>query len=203
MDPIQIKTVPSSLVWKNEPVEVNILGNDSFSIRSRAHTDWFVDPADASWNCDTAPCAFFTPKDETFLLSAKVKVSFASTFDAGVIQLPLGENLWGKLCFEFSPQGKPMIVSVVTHGKKSDDCNSTIIDGNEVYLRVAVNPKAIAFHYSTDGAVWNMVRYFTLGDHKGIRAGFSSQSPTGEGCEAVFSEIKYRAGTLGDHRSGE
>jgi len=202
MDPIQIQTIPSILKWKNEPVEVNVLGNDSFSIRSCAHTDWFVDPADASWNCDTAPCAFFTPTDDAFILSARVKVEFVSTFDAGVIQLPLGDDTWGKLCFEFSPQRKPMIVSVVTHGK-SDDCNSTVIDGDEVYLRVAVNRQAIAFHYSTDGAIWNMVRYFTLGDHKGIRAGFSSQSPTGNGCNAVFSEIKYRAGTLQDHRSGE
>jgi ATP-dependent helicase/nuclease subunit B len=30
-----------------------------------------------------------------------------------------------------------------------------------------------------------------------------AQSPTGEGCTAVFSEIHYRAGTLNDLRSGE
>lgn len=202
MTPINIKALPATLRWKNDPVGVNVIGDDSFSIRSAPHTDWFVDPKDSTWNLDNAPCAFFTPADDSFIMSAKVKVQFESMFDAGVIQLPLGENVWGKLCFEFSPQGKPMVVSVVTRGK-SDDCNSTIINGNEVYLRVAVNREAIAFHYSTDNSFWHMVRYFTLGDHKGIRAGFSSQSPTGEGCNATFCEIKYYAGVLKDHRSGE
>jgi regulation of enolase protein 1 (concanavalin A-like superfamily) len=202
MDPINIETVPSALVWKNTPVSAKVLGKDSFSIASGPKTDWFVDPVDESWNCDNAPCALFTPKDEEFFLSAKVHVPFASNFDAGVIQLRVADALWGKLCFEFSPQHKPMVVTVVTHGK-SDDCNHTVIDGNEVYLRAAVTGRYIAFHYSTDNSFWNLARLFELGSHKGIRVGFSSQSPTGKGCEAVFSEVRYRPGKLSDHRSGE
>jgi hypothetical protein len=48
-----------------------------------------------------------------------------------------------------------------------------------------------------------MVRYFTLGRLGALRIGFSSQSPTGRQCRAVFAEINYRAGTLADNRSGE
>jgi regulation of enolase protein 1 (concanavalin A-like superfamily) len=199
---LQITTIPTTLEWKNHPVSFQIASSDAISIGSGRRTDWFIDPQDSSWNCDNAPCALFTPPDDEFLFSAKVHVPFASTFDAGVIQLRMNETLWGKLCFEYSPQGKPMIVSVVTRGK-SDDCNSTVIDGNEVYLRVAVRPKSIAFHYSADGRYWNLVRLFTLGDHKGIRAGLSAQSPTGEGCAVAFSEIRYRAGTIADNRNGE
>jgi hypothetical protein len=40
----------------------------------------------------------------------------ASTFDAGVLLLWVDERHWGKLCFEFSPAGDPMIVSVVCRG---------------------------------------------------------------------------------------
>ena len=202
MNPILIEALPAALEWKNTPTAYQVTCPDSLTIKSAAKTDWFIDPIDPAWNCDTAPCAFFTPKDECFIVSAKVHVPFASTFDAGDIQFWLGETLWGKLCFEYSPQGQPMIVSVVTHGK-SDDCNSTVINGNEVYLRATVTKTFIAFHYSTDGKFWNMVRLFTLGDNTGIRCGFSAQSPMGEGCEVTFTEISYRAGSLKDYRSGE
>jgi regulation of enolase protein 1 (concanavalin A-like superfamily) len=193
---------PGPLSWKNAPVSFRVTGDDSIVIEAGPSTDWFVDPADPKWDVDSAPCALFTPPDREFLLSAKVKVPFASTFDAGTIHLRVGEKLWGKLCFEFSPQRNPTVVSVVTHGK-SDDCNGPTINGSEVYLRVAVTPESIAFHYSTDGAFWNMARFFTLGDHSGMRVGLSAQSPCGKGCEVEFSEIRYRAGRLGDHRSGD
>jgi hypothetical protein len=95
-----------------------------------------------------------------------------------------------------------MIVSVVTRGT-SDDCNSVPIAGQTVYLRMARNAQTFAFHYSLDGRYWHMVRYFTLGSLGALQVGFSSQSPTGQQCRAVFSEINYRAGTLTDNRSGE
>jgi regulation of enolase protein 1 (concanavalin A-like superfamily) len=123
-------------------------------------------------------------------------------FDAGVLQVRERDDLWAKLCFEYSPQNQPMIVSVVTRGA-SDDCNSAVIDGDEVYLRIAVNPKTIAFHHSRDGRYWHLVRYFTLGALANPRVGFSAQSPTGERCTATFAEISYKAGRLGDIRSGE
>jgi hypothetical protein len=95
-----------------------------------------------------------------------------------------------------------MVVSVVTRGA-SDDCNHVVIDGREVYLRIAVTPRTVAFHYSLDGARWHFVRYFTLGEVDRPRVGFSSQSPRGQRCVAVFSEIRYREGELSDNRSGE
>ena len=59
---------------------------------------------------------------------------------------------WAKLCFEYSPQREPMVVSVVTRGL-SDDCNSFVVDGATVWLRIARVGSAFAFHASTDGAV--------------------------------------------------
>jgi len=95
-----------------------------------------------------------------------------------------------------------MIVSVVTRGL-SDDCNSVVIDGNTVYLRVTRVGQAFALHYALDGKYWHFVRYFTLGNAEGLRTGFLAQSPTGEGCTVVFSEIAYRAGAPKDLRSGK
>ena len=196
-----LSAIPAPLTWRNRPEEWSSDGNAQLLIRAGKLTDLFIDPAGAV-NIDNVPVALFSPPDASFLLSAKVKVGFAATFDAGVLQLRVDSQRWAKLCFEFSPQGQPTIVSVVNRSV-SDDCNSVAIAGNEVYLRIAHTPKATAFHYSLDHQFWNLVRYFSLGELDTVQAGFSSQSPTGEGCLATLSEIRYQAGMLKDLRRGE
>lgn len=202
MNTLSLPAIPSDLHWKNDPAAWNIGADGSLSITAGAKTDWFVEPSGSDWVSSNAPAALFTPPVEHFLLSAKVTVNFASTFDAGVLMLYERDDLWGKVCFEYSPQNQPMIVSVVTRGF-SDDCNSTVIDGNSIWLRVARIANALAFHYSYDGQYWNFVRYFTLGKVEHLQAGFLAQSPTGEGCNAVFSEIVYRPDVLKELRDGE
>lgn len=196
-----LPSLPAPLAWQNQPLAWSVGPDHSLSITAGERTDLFNDPAGAARN-DTAPAALFIPTDSSFLLSARVTVDFASTFDAGVLQIRITDDVWAKLCFEYSPDGQPMIVSVVTRGT-SDDCNSTVIEGNEAYLRLAVTPRTIAFHYSLDGRYWRLVRYFSLGQLDGVRVGFSAQAPTGKQCRAVFSAISYRPGMLKDIRSGE
>ncbi|MDZ4780317.1 MAG: DUF1349 domain-containing protein [Planctomycetia bacterium] len=201
MNAFNLSTLPVAFDWQNSPFDWSVGPGDSLKIVAGERTDWFVDPATGTPQ-DNAPCALFTPPVPEFMLSARVKVAFASTFDAGVIQLRERDDLWAKLCFEYSPAGEPMIVSVVTRGN-SDDCNSAVISGDEVYLRVAVMSTTIAFHYSTDGRVWRLVRYFSLGPLRSPRIGFSAQSPTGQQCTAEFSEIQWQPRRLGEVRSGE
>jgi regulation of enolase protein 1 (concanavalin A-like superfamily) len=90
----------------------------------------------------------------------------------------------------------------VTRGV-SDDCNSFSVEGREVWLRVARIGDCFAFHASTDGSFWRLVRYFTLDAAASMEVGFEAQSPTGEGCSVSFDEIRFEARTLGDLRSGE
>ncbi len=196
-----LPAIPGECQWKNGPLDWNVNPDGILTILAGEHTDWFTDPG-GDYRQDNAPCALFKPADASFLLSAKVAVDFASTFDAGVLQLRESDELWAKLCFEYSPQKQPMIVSVVTRGK-SDDCNSVAVESREVYLRMAITPKSIGFHFSHDGTYWHFVRYFTLGKLKNLRLGFSAQSPTGQKCQAVFSAIRYQPGVLKDYRSGE
>jgi regulation of enolase protein 1 (concanavalin A-like superfamily) len=201
MDTFSLPSIPGELAWHSRPLEWKVDPGNNLSILAGAETDWFTDPKGGLLR-DNAPCALFTPDATDFLLSARVTVEFQSAFDAGVLQLRARQDVWGKLCFEYSPQGKPMVVSVVTRGV-SDDCNSTPIDGNSVRLRIARDGATFAFHYSLDGKYWHLVRHFSLGALEGVRAGFSAQSPTGKRCRAVFSEIAYRRGVLGNIRSGE
>jgi regulation of enolase protein 1 (concanavalin A-like superfamily) len=202
MTTLTFPSLPGDLQWKNDPVDWKVGPDNSLSITAGAKTDWFVEPSGNTLVSTNAPAALFTPLDEHFLLSARVTINFASTYDAGVLFLYEREDLWAKLCFEYSPQNQPMIVSVVTRGS-SDDCNSTVIDGNTVYLRVARMEGAFGLHYSLDGTYWNMVRYFTLGKVENLRVGFEAQSPTGEGCTVDFSEIAYRPDLLKGMRTGE
>ena len=201
MSTFRMPAIPAELHWKNKPLDWKLRPDNSLMIQAGENTDLFNNPASDSVQ-DDVPCALFTPPDLEFILSAKVTVDFASDFDAGVLQIRAGEDRWAKLCFEYSTRQEPMVVSVVTRGR-SDDCNSVVIAGNTVYLRMAVTAQAIAFHYSLDGSFWHFVRFFTIGKLGRPLVGFSSQAPRGPKCSAVFSEISYRPGIIADNRSGE
>jgi len=204
---VEIEPLPMPLRWLGRP---QAWSSDAgrLAITAGPATDWFVDPGGPTSLSDSsagdfsnAPALVGRPSGD-FLLSARVRPDFASTFDAGVLLLHGDERRFAKFCFEYSPQGKPMVVSVVTRGV-SDDCNSFSVEGREVWLRVARIGDCFAFHASTDGSFWRMVRYFTLDAAASMEAGFEAQSPTGEGCSVTFDEIRFEARTLGDLRNGE
>jgi regulation of enolase protein 1 (concanavalin A-like superfamily) len=192
--------IPKRLNWVNHPVKWTYQ-DKILTIIAPEKTDLFVDPQH-EYAVVNSPKAVFVPAD-SFLLSGKVMVNFKTDYDAGVLVVYAGASEWAKLCFEFSPQKKPFVVSVVNNGI-SDDCNHVPIVGNTVYLRIAGLGKNIfAFHYSTDGKYWNLVRYFSLSAKNEARVGFSSQSPTGLSCTSTFSEIYYNTTRLMDIRNGK
>lgn len=197
----RIVGIPAELSWDMEPTEWSIQADGALRVAVGPKTDWFIDP-NGTFRIGNAPNALFTPPDVDFRFSARVTAALGATFDAGVLRVHVQDDVWAKLCFEYSPQGNPMIVSVVTRGT-SDDCNSVIVDGDTVWLRIVRIGKTFAFHYSLDGRFWNLVRYFTLGDHPHCKVGFSCQSPTGNGCSAVFHHIRYEVGAPANLRSGE
>ncbi|MFN8371404.1 MAG: DUF1349 domain-containing protein [Anaerolineae bacterium] len=201
MTTFTLTTIPTELHWQNQPVDWKLEPQGTLTMSAGASSDWFIDP-NGTFSKGNAPSAVFTPPDADFVLSARVTVGFGATYDAGVLRIHSSDEVWAKLCFEYSPQGKPMVVSVVTRGF-SDDCNSTVIDGATVYLRISRNGQTFAFHYSPDGRVWNLVRYFGLGKLEAVQIGFSSQSPTGQQCTATFADIHYHGGGLADIRSSD
>ena len=170
------------------------------------HSDIFIDPgADAELNAESmlnAATLLGVPPDGDFQFSARVTVEFASTYDAGVLLVWINARHWGKLCFEFSPDGEPMIVSVVTRGV-SDDANSWVVDGRTVWLRVSRIDHAFAYHASLDGKTWRMIRFFTIdGTPTSGAIGFEAQSPPGDGCVVTFDDIRFTRKRLGDLRDG-
>jgi uncharacterized protein len=197
--PVTIATVPMPLRWRPPPLRWDLTDGAVLTVTAGPRTDLFVDP-DGTAEMDNAPSLTGRP-DGDFQLAARVSVEHAATFDAGVLLLHAHQRAWAKLCLEYSPQGQATVVSVVTRGR-SDDCNSFAVDGRQAWLRVSRLGPAFAFHASTDGASWRLVRYFALEPAGALAVGFMAQSPTGEGCTATFDQIRFTPWRLVDLRGG-
>ena len=195
--------LPFPLVAEGAPACAVDVDGDSVTLTGAPRSDLFLDPAGDGTGPDAGRFLGEPPAgDFTFL--ARVDVDFHTTFDAAVLLVQAGPSVWAKLCLEYSPQGRATVVTVVTRGF-SDDANALEVDGRSAWLRITRSGRAWAFHASTDGSYWRLVRYFTLGeqeDGRTARVGFLAQSPTGERCRAVFDEIAFRAGAPADLRDG-
>jgi regulation of enolase protein 1 (concanavalin A-like superfamily) len=195
----RIPGFPAPLRWFEAPFAWQLADDGSLSIQAGPRTDLFLDPR-GSAAVFNAP-RLLGPVSGDFQLISCVSVDFKATFDAGVLLIYVDDRTWAKLCFEYSPQGEPMVVSVVTRGL-SDDCNSFIVDGHQVWLRVSRLGAAFAFHASLDGESWQFIRHFALDAPSEVQLGFVAQSPTGEACTARFNHIRFQPETLPDLRSG-
>ena len=172
----------------------------ALTMEAPARSDWFNDPGGPERHA-SAP-ALVMSADDDFQLSARVTVDFASAFDAGVLFVHQGADDHAKLCFERSPQGEPMVVTVVTR-EVSDDSNEPVVDADAVHLRVSRIGEVFAFHFSVDGVRWRLSRLFRLRHPAApTTVGFLAQSPTGEGCRVAFDRILWTRTTLADPRDG-
>lgn len=156
----RIAALPMPLRWLSPPARWSASDETSLAIEAGPRTDWFVDPLGAGEPVVNAPALVGDPTGD-YLLSARVRVEFGASYDAGALVLYEHEQAWAKLCLEYSPQGEPMVVSVVTRAV-SDDCNSFVVEGGEAWLRIARTAPSFAFHASTNGERWQFVRHFAL-----------------------------------------
>ena len=202
--------LPFSLEPEGAPaVTYDLTGNDltgngltgnGLTLSAQAHTDLFVDPAGGTPPRGAGRLVGLPPEGD-FTLGTRVTVEFRATYDAGALLLYADDRHFAKLCFEYSPQHRPTAVTVVTRGT-SDDSNSFEVDGDTIWLRITRTGQAWAFHASTDGTWWRLLRYFALDAPAPVKIGFLAQSPMGEGCTAVFTDITYRAAAPDDLRDG-
>jgi hypothetical protein len=170
------------------------------TVEAGAETDWFVDPTGGAAPIVNAP-ALLGEVAGDFMFSARVAVEFMATFDAGALVVHAADASWAKLCLERSPDGEAILVSVVTRGA-SDDCNSTVVEGNAAWLRISRRGPAFAFHGSIDGTNWSLLRHFALPAAETLAVGFLAQSPLGDGCYASFDSIGFEPRRLNDLRDG-
>ncbi|MHB8060993.1 MAG: DUF1349 domain-containing protein [Gaiellaceae bacterium] len=197
---VTIEPLPMVLRWL-APAPSWKADENGLELHAAAKTDLFSDPAGGSPVAMPAALIGPAPKGD-FLFGARVSCKQRSTYDAGVLLLYRDEGNWAKLCLELSPQGIPTVVSVVTRGV-SDDCNSFACERAEISLRITRIDDCFAFHASSGGGPWQLVRYFALAGEGDVEIGFMAQSPTGSGCAARFEQIAFEQRRLGDLRNGE
>ena len=183
-DPLEVQVEPTRLVLVAGP-----------------GTDVFTDPG-GSPPVDAAPGLRLALHDPPVRFRVRVEPRLEATFDAGGLLVRTGAGAWAKLALERSPQGTPVVVSVVTTDT-SDDANGPAVAGSAVDLRVHVDGTVIAFHHREDGGPWQLVRLFALPTGGAVpTVEMIAQSPTGEGCRVVFSDPHLEHGALSDLRDG-
>lgn len=196
----QANALPLGLHWEIEPASWQFDGSVA-SVVAAGSTDIFIDPAGTTAVLNGARALAFAPH-RRWQFSAKVAADFHGAYDAGVLLLWSDDKHFAKLCFESSPQGEPMVVSVVTRDV-SDDANAWVVEGDAVWLRISeVAEETYAFHSSRDGRRWEFVRYFALSGSEPMRYGIEVQSPTGDGCAVTFDELEFSETPLADLRDG-
>ncbi|WP_030157806.1 DUF1349 domain-containing protein [Glycomyces sp. NRRL B-16210] len=199
---VNLSSLPFALDWDGgvEP-PVWSAAENGLEATAAPRTDWYAYAGLPAHAPSDAVKLLGTPPDGDWRFSARFKVGFKSTYDAGALLLVIDDDHWAKFAFEYSPEGTGMIVSVVTRGV-SDDANGWTVEGEHVWLRASRIGPAFALHASDDGERWEFVRCFGFGVEGPVRAGLSVQSPIGEGCEAVIDEVAFTTETLRDLRDG-
>jgi regulation of enolase protein 1 (concanavalin A-like superfamily) len=173
---------------------------DALTLTADAGVDWTNDALGGEQQHRAAALGFAAPPE--FSLSARVAVDGdRTTFDAGALVIWADPDHWAKLCFEFSPRGEAMVVSVVTNDY-SDDCNGTVVTADAVWLRISRIGAGWAFHSSIDGSDWAFVRLFRLHTDAPVTVGFLAQAPMGDTAVARFDEIRYAETVPADLRDG-
>lgn len=197
---VSVEGLPQ-LTWVPTPGEYSYVNaSGALALTAAPGVDWSNDSLGGPQQHEGAALTFPAPPAMT--LSARVSVdSTRTTFDAAALVLWAEQDHWAKLCFEYSPQGAAMVVSVVTN-IYSDDCNGEPVSGPFVHLRISRVGLAWAFHSSTDGSNWVFVRLFRLHTDAPVRIGFMSQAPMGESCVSRFEDIAFTSTTPTNLRDG-
>lgn len=176
------------------------IAGDTLTIGSGAKSDFFNDPNGNKYA--TAPL-LINELDNTkpFTFIARIKPSFANTYDAGTIYLFVNDDLWQKFAFEMDERGLTRLVTVRTVGT-SDDNNHDAITTPDVYMKVSSDTKTVGFYYSIDGVQWQLVRLYRNDYPAQIYLALSSQSPLGEGIDTKFTDISLSETAIKDFRLG-
>jgi regulation of enolase protein 1 (concanavalin A-like superfamily) len=187
---IRLSSIPFELSIINNSTSIKTDGDSVLELTSAGKTNLFVNPNN-KYNVQNAPMVLFKP-DSSFVFTAKISAELSEIYDVAALVIYQDSNYWAKFCYENSVNKQPTIVSVVTR-KFSDDCNSLTINKKFAFLAIIKNGKEIAFHYSTDGKSWELIRQFRLETENNINIGFAIHCSRGNGFSAKFSNIRYKS----------
>lgn len=205
IEPLSLVSAGLNLISEGESLATArpVIAGNSVTITAAPGADIFLDPAGSDNHPDAE--RFVQLVEGDFQFSAFVEVNFQADFDSGVLLGFVDDKTWFKICAELDPDGTRRVVSVVTRDGASDDANSWTIGDDGIHLRISRMGDAFALHASQDGEKWKMIRYFSLGQQtpKTIKVGVLTQSPSGFGTSACFSQFLLSRSLLVNVRGGD
>ena len=145
---------------------------------------------------------YYTEITGDFVMRVKASLEFKDIYDSSSIMVMQDQTHWAKACFEQTDFGPRAVVSVVTKGD-SDDANGCNIETDSVWLQVCRVGQSFAFHYSTDGEHFYMMRFFNLPADETIKAGLLAQAPTGGGGIRIYENLTFEKKTVKNIRVGK
>jgi len=191
--------------WLNESKVTAV--SDKITLLATQKSDFFRNPSAVGADGITPDSLSNAPyyyQDVTgdFVMKVKVSLDFKDVYDAASIMVMESEQIWAKACFELTDFDTHAVVSVVTN-QLSDDANGCNIDSDYVWLQVTRMNQAFAFHYSTDGKNFFMMRVFHLPVSETIKVGLLAQAPIGSGGERHYEGFHLENKTVKNIRVGE
>lgn len=196
----RISTVPFELEWIDQPQSFSIRG-DQLEIIAGANTDLYAF-VDGSYYINNAPKVLFKP-DSNFVFSVKIKPDFKSLYDGGAILVYTDSSNWAKVLFEKHDDGTTGLGVSLVRDKRGDDSYHPIQKADAVFVKVARSGMIFNFYYSMDGKSWKLLRTFPYQKVDELKIGFYAQSPKGEACTVLFSDIRYKGEKFKDFFAGE
>lgn len=138
---------------------------------------------------------FHTDISGDFVMKVQVQHEFQDTYDSASVMVYESDSVWAKACFEKTDFDSHAVVSVVTN-QTSDDANGCNIEGNSAWLQITRVGNAFAFHYSTDGVTFFMMRFFYLPVSEAVKVGFLAQAPIGQGGYRIYQNYSLQQKTV-------
>lgn len=191
--------------WLNESKILK--QGDRWEITATKESDFFCNGGTAGEegitpeSLNNAPF-YYTEISGDFVMRVKVSLDFKDIYDSSSVMVMKDNKYWAKACFELTDFNTHAVVSVVTK-EDSDDANGCNIETDFVWLQVCRVGQSFAFHYSTDGENFYMMRFFNLPAGETVKAGLLAQAPTGNGGVRVYENLTIENRTVKNIRMGK
>lgn len=144
---------------------------------------------------------FYQIIEGDFTFSAQVSIQGSFNYDAVFLMVRQDETNWIKLAVERDKDANYNVVSVITDNWP-DDANGELLTSGECWLRITRKGNYWGLHYSLDGLTWRFVRALGLALDNPSIVGYGIQSPVGDDCVGVITNMKVVPGHVQNFRDG-
>ncbi|MBA1294184.1 DUF1349 domain-containing protein [Pseudomonas lurida] len=171
--------------WLNKPSNCQTFTDGSLDVITDLKTDFWRE-THYGFIRDSGHFLGFAASGD-FTAQIRIKADFRDLYDQAGIMLRLNQETWLKAGIEIN-DGRPMISSVLTLGLSDWAPSCFLGNPNDFWLRLTVSKGSLRLQYSTDGAIWPLLRLAPFPTAERYRVGPMCCTPQRQGLKVNFSE---------------